>query len=135
MVMTFNRPLYTASSAPSASPSQAMPIQVNTYRAGSTISLLTLIIPRGTPIPDGFELARSLLVEIEITADGFVIRSGEVDEEGYGSTDKEAYIDFVTSLRDRYHSLSRREKKLSRHDRAILNRLHDLLTSGKPAQT
>src|SRR3990170_4187855 len=91
------------------------------------LSVRTVIFPEGTAIPEGFKLSRALLAEMEITPDGFVIRSGEVHEEWYGSTYETAYLDFLTSLRDRYHSLSRREGRLSAEDRYVLERLRSLL--------
>lgn len=86
--------------------------------------------PQGTPIPDSdFELKYALVVEKRTTSDGFVIRSGALDEEAFGLTERDAYLDFLTSLRDRYNSLRRRESFLSTHDSLVLASLRDLLVS------
>lgn len=85
--------------------------------------------PQGTRIPGRGELAlkHALEVEIEVTRDGFVVRSGALDEEAYGSTYKEACIDFLASLCDRYHSMNTRKEHLSPQDRAVRDRLRTLL--------
>ena len=84
---------------------------------------------RETPIPDSdLELKYALVVEKQITRDGFVIRSGALDEEAFGLTEREAYLDFLTSLRDRYTSLMRRDSSLSAHDSSVLEKLRNLLS-------
>lgn len=81
-----------------------------------------------TEIPNSdLVLKYPLGVEIETTLDGFVVRSGVLDEEAFGVTYADAYLDFLTSLRDRYHSLSRRQGPLSTQDHAVLERLRNLL--------
>ncbi len=94
-----------------------------------TLSIETVILPQNTPIPQsgGLALKHALPAQVELTRDSFVISSGGVDEEGYGHTYQEAYTDFLTSLRDRYRSLSRREARLSSRDHAILEELRALL--------
>jgi hypothetical protein len=83
----------------------------------------------GTPIPGSkLELKYALVVEKRITRDGVVIRSGALDEEAFGLTEREAYFDFLTSLRDRYDSLKRRGPSLSAHDSSVLEKLRSLLT-------
>ena len=64
---------------------------------------------------------------MESNPEGFVIKSGEMDEEGYGATYREAYSDFITSLKDRLNSLRPREKVLSERDKAVLTKLRKLL--------
>lgn len=84
---------------------------------------------QGTPIPDSdLELKYALVVEKQITGDGFVIRSGALDEEAFGLTETEAYLDFLTSLRDRHASLMRRESSLSAQDSSVLEKLRNLLS-------
>ncbi len=91
-----------------------------------TIEVETL--PEGTAIPDSdFELRYAIVVQKQITSDGFLIRSGAFDEEAFGVVEKDAYLDFLTSLRDRYNSLKRRESSLSAQDSSVLNKLRDLL--------
>jgi len=89
----------------------------------------TIIIPEGTRIGGRgrYILRHGIVVEMESNPDGFVIRSGEMDEEGYGTSYKEAYSDFITSLEDRLNSLRRRKKVLSERDKAVLNNLSKLL--------
>lgn len=88
-----------------------------------------MIIPEGTRIPGSgkYILKHGIIVEMESNPDGFVIKSGEMDEEGYGATYGEAYSDFITSLRDRLDSLRPREKVLSEMDKAVLTKLRMLL--------
>lgn len=84
---------------------------------------------QGTPIPGSdLELKYALVVEKRITRDGVVIRSGALDEEAFGLTEREAYFDFLTSLRDRYNSLKRRGPSLSAHDSSVLEKLRNLLS-------
>lgn len=85
-----------------------------------------------TPIPDSdLRLSRALVLEMETTRDGIVLRSGFVDEDSFGATLEEAYADFLTSLRDRYRSLERRSGSLSTSDRTILERLQGILESSQ----
>jgi hypothetical protein len=84
--------------------------------------------PQGTPVPESdLELKYALVVEKRITRDGFVVSSGALDEEAFGLTERDAYLDFLTSLRDRYISLRRRESSLSAHDSSVLGKLRNLL--------
>ena len=91
-----------------------------------TIGVLTFA--EGTQIPDSdYEFEQCVVAELRTTADGFVIRCYSIDEEAYGHTYKEAYLDFLTSIRDSYRSLIQREEKLSKQDSEILNELRALL--------
>lgn len=126
VTMTENRPFVPAVTSGPISLKE-YPVYGSTEPAPPSSTLETVIFPVGTPVPGGFELSHPLLVEVEIGPDGFVIRSGEVDEESYGASYEGAYLDFVTSLRDRFRSLSRREERLSQHDRSVLERLRSLL--------
>ena len=93
-----------------------------------TLNLETFTIPESTQIPGRpLRLARSLVVSVEVTRDGFVIRSGELDEDAFGGSFRSAYIDFLTSVRDRYDSLSRREARLSEEDSRTLAALRSVL--------
>jgi hypothetical protein len=92
----------------------------------TNFQLITL--DQGTRIPDSdFVLRYPLLVEMETTPDGVVIRAGALDEDAYGLTYQAAYVEFLTSLRDRYLSLDRREASLSPQDLVVLRKLRDLL--------
>lgn len=92
------------------------------------LSVGVLVVPGKAPIPESdLLIGRALVVETETTRDGIILRSGFVDEESFGTTLGEAYLDFLTSLRDRYRSLERRSPLLSAEDRTILERLQGLL--------
>jgi len=94
-------------------------------------SVQVVTFPQKTPIPDsGLSLNYALIAEIRATRDGFVLRSGDLDEDAFGLTYEEAYFGFLTSLRDRYYSLLRREASLSRQDHSVLERLRRLLAKG-----
>ena len=86
------------------------------------------IFIEGTPIPSysDLKLKRNVIVVVFYTQDGVLIRAGYMDEEGYGVTYEEASIDLLTSLKDRYNSLSRRTIRLSEHELQILERLRML---------
>lgn len=92
------------------------------------LSLQTITLQEGTGIPGSDLMLRYGLVgEMEVTRDGFVMGSGDLDEWSFGATYEEAYLEFLTSLRDRYYSLSRREDLLSPQDLSILEKLRSLL--------
>jgi len=82
----------------------------------------------------GLEFARDVAAEVEYTPNGVVIRSGEFDEESYGSSFREAYLDFLTSLPDRLASMEQRKLSLSDRDRQVLERLRALLRPGSESQ-
>lgn len=92
--------------------------------------LQTSVVPAGTPIPgdESISIKRSLVLEVEMTPDGYLARSGELDEEGYGTTREDAIIDFLSSLIDRLRSLEKRTSPLSDADQATLQHLRDLLS-------
>lgn len=95
----------------------------------SSVQVVTLA--QKTPISDsGLSLNYALIAEMTATRDGFVLRSGDLDEEAFGLTYEEACLGFLTSLRDRYYSLLRREASLSRQDHSVLERLRRLLAKG-----
>lgn len=83
----------------------------------------------GTPIPNAscLELKKNVIAEVLYTNDGVIVRAGDVDEEGYGITLKEASIDFLSSINDRFNSLSRREVRLSQHELSILENIRKIL--------
>lgn len=111
MVMTRNVPVYTVSS----------------YSPTVGLSVQTIIFNAGITIPGDFKLRHPLVAELEVTRDGFVIHSPWLDEEAFGTTERAVLLDFLTSLRDRYNSLSRRAERLSKEDRSVLERLRALL--------
>lgn len=94
-------------------------------------SVQVVTFPQKTPIPDsGLSFKYALIAEIRATRDGYVLRSGDLDEEAFGLTREEAYLGFLASLRDRYNSLERREASLSRQDHSVLESLRRLLVKG-----
>jgi hypothetical protein len=94
------------------------------------ISTEQKILPAGTPIPDSdLKLKDAVVVFIERTNDGYIVSSGDLQEDAFGRSPQEAYCDFLTSLKDRFESLSRRVERLSQEELAVLQRLRDLLTS------
>ncbi len=91
-------------------------------------SVQIMAFPEGTVIPGtDLRLGFEVHVVLEITGDGLTLRSGVLDEEAFGATPEEVCVDFLTSLRDRYNSLARREGRLSREDSQILGHLRGLL--------
>lgn len=88
-----------------------------------------VIFPRGIRIPGsrGLVLRTVIIAETEVTEDGVVIRSRDLDEESFGPTLAEAYDDFLTSLWDRRASMHRRRERLSSADRSVLQKLDALL--------
>lgn len=95
---------------------------------GLTLSIETFLLVTNTALPAStLSLKHSLLTQIEATKDGLIMRSNYIDEEAFGQTLEDVYFDFLTSIRDRYHSLVLREQSLSSDDRSVLDRLHKLL--------
>lgn len=95
---------------------------------GFTLSLETFPLVANTALPgSNLFLKQPLQVEIEATKDGLVMRSNYIDEEAFGQTLEDVYLDFLTSIRDRYHSLVLREQRLSSDDRSVLDKLRTLL--------
>jgi hypothetical protein len=93
-------------------------------------SVQVVIFSQNTPIPDSdLSLKYALIAERRATRDGFVLRSGDLDEDAFGLTPEEADLGFLTSLRDRYDSLRGREASLSHHDHLVLERLQRLFLS------
>jgi hypothetical protein len=105
------------------------PTPINILKYPYPISSSIFSIIANTPLPDSALLLRhDLSVRQEITKDGYLIRSSYIDEESYGETLQQAYFDFLTSIRDKYRSLQRREAKLSPRDKTVLENIRSLLT-------
>jgi hypothetical protein len=139
MAMTINKPVSSMGSwvalPISATFEQGPTIQVYTDHSVNELLTTSQIITlyEGTRIPNsGLVLKYPLLVEMETTRDGIVIRAGALDEDAFGLTYQMAYEEFLTSLRDRYYSLGRREASLSQQDLIVLQRLRDLLKPETP---
>ena len=99
----------------------------------SVSSLRTLSLDQDTPIPESdFALMVPLILEGEPTPDGWLVRSGFLDEESYGEDLQAALRDFLTSLCDRLQSLSRRESTLAAPERVVLDRLRAILRPTSP---
>ncbi len=116
MVATVNAPVReTATDTPSST----------VWLGATTIASGTTIVP--SQEVGVLELAHPVIVQVRVTRHGWVVSSGELDEESFGETFHDAYLDFLTSLRDRYVSLRRHEERLSPEDRIVLERLTALL--------
>lgn len=103
---------------------QGEDIDIIKYPVSSSIFNIT----SNTPLPNSnLLLKHDLSVYKEMTQDGYVIKSGYIDEESFGITLEEAYFDFLTSIRDKYHSLQLREAKLSPRDKTVLENIRLLL--------
>jgi hypothetical protein len=93
------------------------------------ISSSIFIIIAKTRLPNSDLLLRyDLTVHKEMNQDGHVMKSSYIAEESFGATLEEAYLDFLTSICDKYNSLQRRETKLSPRDKAVLENIRSLLT-------
>ncbi len=91
---------------------------------------ILLIIPVDTILPGDpiYKLNFSVDGVVECTIDGFVIGAPIFDEEGYGETYESAWDDLLSSIRDRYASLVKREQGLSPPDRKVLSELRKYLS-------
>jgi hypothetical protein len=99
----------------------------NTVKYPISSSIFNIVAQTRLPNSD-LLLRHDLTVREEMTQDGCVIKSSYIDEESFGDTLEKAYFDFLTSIRDKYHSLQRREMKLSPRDKAVLENIRSLLT-------
>jgi hypothetical protein len=94
------------------------------------ISLELMLLNEGTQIPNSFyTFQHQLLTKLHSSKDGYLIQSAFVDEDGYGTTFNEAYMDFLGSIRDRYNSMQSRESRLATYELQILNNIRTLLES------
>ena len=78
---------------------------------GTTVQGFQIIMfIKGTSVSNrgDIKLGRNIIAEVMYSYDGVMVRAGDLDEDGYGNTFEEATFDFLTSLCDRYDSLSRR---------------------------
>ncbi len=91
-------------------------------------SVIPIILNQGIRILDSdCELAVPLVLSAEPTPDGWLVRSGFLEEESYGEDREAALLDFLTSLYDRRQSLERRESALAESERDTLDRLRAIL--------
>lgn len=98
--------------------------------SNQTFSTQLLVVPSDTLV-SGNPPAKSkcaIVAGIDWNGDGVTIRSEFLDEDGYGWSYEEAWDDFLTSLRDRYSSLAKREERLSPADRETLKKLRAVIT-------
>ena len=95
---------------------------------GFTLSLETFLFVANTTLPaSNLFLKQPLLVQIESTKDGLLMKSNYIEEEAFAPTLEDVYFDFLTSIRDRYQSLILREQRLSSADCLVLDKLRILL--------
>jgi len=93
---------------------------------GATVQGFQIIMfIKGTSVPNrgDIKLGRNIIAEVMYSHDGVMVRAGDLDEDGYGNTLEEASFDFLTSLCDRYDSLSRRLQRLADTEVTIFERL------------
>ena len=131
-LMTDNRPVV----APVGADNRAIHMEHLEYSSlrAYSLSFEAVSFPEGTSIPGSPDLIlnRGVLANMDISGDGVIIQSGDLDEEGFGFTFEEAAIDFLTSLRDRLDSLARRAERLAPDERTLLERLRGLISSREP---
>ena len=84
-------------------------------------------IPANTAIGDQWYLAYPIVIEAAVSADGVVLRYADIDEEAFGANLVTAYADLLTSIRDRFASLSRHPGQLADQERRSLEVLKTLL--------
>ena len=97
---------------------------------GATVQGFQIIMfIKGTSVPNrsDIKLGRNIIAEVMYSHDGVMVRAGDLDEDGYGNTLEEASLDFLTSLYDRYDSLSRRLQSLADTEINIFERLRTAL--------
>lgn len=109
-------------------PTTSPPVPQDRVTAGKEL----LVIPGGTVIPGDRapKLTCCVVAGVAQTNDGVVIDSVLFDEDGYGWSYEAAWDDFLTSLRDRYDSLNKRESVLSAADREVLGHLRGSIEFG-----
>lgn len=88
-----------------------------------------LIVPKGSVLPGTppAMLESQVFVSVDWTRDGVIVSSALFEEEGYGRSYEEAWGDFLSSIRDRYESLAKREPRLSTGDKRVLGALRSAL--------
>ena len=99
-------------------------------KPGAAVKAFQIIMfIEGTTVPErgDIKLARNVIAEVLYSRDGVLVRAGDLDEEGYGNTLAEASFDLLTSLYDRYISLSRRIQRLADTELSILEKLRATL--------
>ncbi len=102
---------------------------VGTELGAAVKAFQIIMFIEGTTVPErgDIKLARNVIAEVLYSRDGVLVRAGDLDEEGYGNTLAEASFDLLTSLYDRYISLSRRMQRLADTELSILERLRTTL--------
>ncbi len=92
----------------------------------STIGMLT--IGKGAHITDEYNLKESLVAEVKLEEDKYVVVEYMVDEYGIGESLEEAQNDLFNSLADYLNSLEKREARLGDRERQNLQVLRNMLT-------
>ena len=102
---------------------------VGTELGAAVKAFQIIMFIEGTTVPErgDIKLARNVIAEVLYSRDGVLVRAGDLDEEGYGNTLAEASFDLLTSLYDRYISLSRRIQRLADTELSILEKLRTTL--------
>jgi hypothetical protein len=109
----------------------SIPTSKPNFGADTSSNILPIIpIPVDTILPGDpiYKLNFSVDGVVERTIDGFVITAPIFDETGYGETYESAWDDLLSSIRDRYASLVKREQGLSPLDHKVLSELRKYLS-------
>ena len=92
----------------------------------STIVVLT--VGKGAHITDEYKLKETLIAEVKLEDENYVVVEYRTDEYGVGESMEEARQDFLNSLVDYLHSLEKREERLGDRERHSLQVLRDILS-------
>jgi len=103
---------------------------VDSEQEAKSLAKIPLMIPAETVLPGDpkYKLNSPVNGVIEYTIDGVLITVHIFDEEGYGETYESAWDDLLSSIRDRYASLVKREQGLSPPDHIVLCELRRYLS-------
>jgi len=92
----------------------------------STIGMLT--VKEDERITDEYKLKETLVAEVKLEEENYVVVEYRTDEYGVGESMEEAQQDLFNSLVDYLHSLERREEKLGDREHHNLQVLRSILT-------
>ena len=91
----------------------------------STIGMLT--VGKDVRISDEYKLKESLVAEVRLENENYVVVEYRTDEYGVGESIEEAQQDLLYSLVDYLHSLEKRENILGDKERSSLQVIRDIL--------
>lgn len=98
--------------------------------SAKSLAKIQVIIPAEIILPGDpiYKLNFNVNGIVEYTIDGILINVPIFDEEGYGETIESAWDDLLSSIRDKYESLVRKEQGLSSLDHKVLSELRKYLS-------